>query len=108
MTHKLDSSTLLLRVVWADPGVRPNTTGLPGLDAAKQIVGALLTFGLIAAVAGIAISALVWALSSHGGNSHYASRGRTGVLVCAGAAMLIGGADAIVAFFQTAGAGIQP
>src|ERR1700716_1775985 len=90
----------------ADPGVTPNTDGLPGMDAAKKIVGALLTFGLIAAVAGIAVSSLVWALSSHGGNAHYASRGRTGVLVCAGAAMLIGGADAIVAFFQNAGSAI--
>ena len=87
----------------ADPGVAPNTTGLPGLDEAKRLVGALLTFGLISAVAGIAISAVVWALSAHNGNSHYASKGKTGVLVAAAAAMLIGGADAIVAFFQAAG-----
>ena len=92
--------------VVASPGVQPNTTGLPGLDAFKKIVGALLTFGLIASVAGIAISSLVWALSAHNGNSHYASRGRTGVLVCAGAAMLIGAADTIVGFFQDAGASI--
>ena len=93
-------------LVLANPGVQPNTTGLPGLDAFKKIVGALLTFGLVAAVAGIAISALVWALSAHNGNSHYASRGRMGVLVCAGAAMLIGAADAIVGFFQHAGSTI--
>jgi hypothetical protein len=92
--------------VLADPGVSPNGNGLPGMAAARKIVGALLTFGLIAAVAGVAISALVWALSAHNGNSHYASRGKMGVLVAAGAAMLIGGADAIVAFFQTAGSAI--
>lgn len=90
----------------ADPGVSPNTNGLPGLDLAKQIAGALLTFGLIASVAGVAISALVWALSAHNGNSHYASRGKTGVLVAAASAVLIGGADAIVSFFQTAGSSI--
>jgi hypothetical protein len=90
----------------ADPGVSPNTSGLPGLDLAKKIVGALLTFGLIASVAGLAISALVWALSAHNGNSHYASRGKMGVLVAAGAAILIGGADAIVAFFERAGQSI--
>ncbi len=93
-------------ILLADPGVSPNTNGLPGLDLAKKIVGALLTFGLIASVAGVAISALVWALSAHNGNSHYASRGKTGVLVAAASAVLIGGADAIVSFFQTAGSSI--
>jgi hypothetical protein len=28
----------------ADPGVTPNTDGLPGMDAAKKIVGAMLTY----------------------------------------------------------------
>lgn len=102
----VSSSISRLMAPFADPGVSPNSTGLPGLELAKKIVGALLTFGLIAAVAGVAISALVWALSAHNGNSHYASRGKTGVLVAAGAAILIGGADAIVAFFQTAGSSI--
>jgi hypothetical protein len=89
--------------VLADPGVKPNKSGLPGMGLAREIVGALLTFGLIASVAGLAISAMVWALSAHNGNSHYATRGRMGVLVAAGAALLIGGADAIVTFFQNAG-----
>ena len=40
--------------------VSPNTTGLPGITSLESIVGALLTFGLIAAVAGIAISAIAW------------------------------------------------
>lgn len=87
----------------ADPGVSPNGNGLPGVAEAKRIVGAILTFGLIACVAGLAISALVWALSAHNGNSHYASRGKVGVVVSAAAAILVGGADAIVAFFQGAG-----
>jgi uncharacterized protein DUF6112 len=90
----------------ADPGIKPNTNGLPGMEAAKKIVGALLTFGLIGSVAGVAVSALVWALSAHNGNSHYASRGKMGVVIAAAAAMLIGGADTIVAFFQNAGGSI--
>jgi hypothetical protein len=91
------------RVNLADPGISPNGDGLPGLAEARKLVGALLTFGLIAAVAGIVISAIAWALSSHSGNSHYASKGKTGVLIAAAAALLIGGADAIVSFFQAAG-----
>lgn len=92
--------------VLAGPNVSPNTNGLPGMDEAKKIVGALLTFGLIAAVAGVVISAVVWAFSSHNGNAHYASRGKMGVVVAAAAAMLIGGADTIITFFQHAGQSI--
>jgi hypothetical protein len=96
-------SIVAIRVI-ADPGVSPNTTGLPGVNEAKQIVGALLTFGLIGSVGGLAVSALVWALSAHNGNSYYASRGKVGVLIAAGAAVLLGGADALITFFQGAGA----
>jgi hypothetical protein len=53
-------------VVVADPGVTPNQNGLPAMGAARKIVGALLTFGLIAAVAGVAISAVVWASRRRG------------------------------------------
>lgn len=90
-------------ILLADPGVNPNENGLPGVSEARKLVGALLTFGLIACVAGLVISALLWALSAHSGNSHYTSRGKTGVVVAAGAALLIGGADAIITFFQAAG-----
>jgi hypothetical protein len=61
--------------------VSPNTSGLPGISEAENIVGALLTFGLIAALAGLIIAAIVWALGSHSANPHLASRGKTGVLV---------------------------
>lgn len=81
-----------------DPGVTPNTSGLPGLPALKEIVGALLTFGLLACVAGFAVSAAAWALGSHGGNPHYAGRGKQGCLVAGGAAILIGSANAIIRF----------
>ena len=87
------------RPLLADVHVTPNTNGLPGVNTALRIVGALLTFGLIAAVAGIALGAIVWALGSHSSNPHHTSRGKAGVLVSAGAAVLIGSADAIVNFF---------
>ena len=92
-------SNLTLRTVLADVHVTPNSDGLPGVNTAMRIVGALLTFGLIAAVAGIALGAIVWALGSHTSNPHHANRGKTGVLVSAAAAILVGSADAIVNFF---------
>ncbi|WP_155856189.1 DUF6112 family protein [Cellulomonas sp. URHD0024] len=85
--------------VWADdPGITPNDTGLPGLPVAKLIAGALMTWGLIACVAALVVSAIVWAWASKQGNYQYASGGKTGVLLAATAALLIGGADAIVTF----------
>ena len=41
--------------------VSPNTTGLPGITELETIVGALLTIALIASLAGLVISAIVWA-----------------------------------------------
>jgi hypothetical protein len=90
----------------AAPHITPNTTGLPGTSEAEKIVGALLTFGLIAAVAGVAVASITWALGSHSANPHLAGRGKTGVLVACLAAMLVGGADILVNFFATAGAAI--
>lgn len=89
-----------------NPGVSPNQTGLPGLEVVRSIVGALLTWGLVACVAGLVVSVIVWALAHQQGNYSYASSGKTGVLVAAGGALLIGGANAIVAFFSGLGSGI--
>ncbi len=46
----------------SDVNIQPNRTGLPGIASLESIVGALLTFGLVASVAGIAISAIAWAI----------------------------------------------
>jgi hypothetical protein len=91
---------------FADPGISPNQDGLPGLAVVRQIVGALLTWGLVACVAGLVVSVIVWAVARQQGNYGYASGGKTGVLVSGGGALLIGGANAIVAFFSGLGAQI--
>ena len=103
-THQ--AMTLAARITAANPGISPNGSGLPGLGEVRKIVGALLTWGLVACVAGLVISAMVWAVSSNAGNYHGTSKGKTGVLVCAAAAMLIGGANAIIGFFAAAGQSI--
>jgi hypothetical protein len=89
---------LLTIIVTQDPGVSPNSNGLPGLSALKQMVGALLTFGLVVCVAGFVVSAAAWALGSLNSNAHHAGRGKTGCLVAGGAAVLIGSANAIIRF----------
>ena len=84
-------------------GGDPNSDGLPGSQALQQLVGGLAFWGLLAALAGLIISAAVWALSAHGGNYHHAGMGKRGTLISAGAALLIGAAPAIVAFFEDLG-----
>ena len=87
--------------------IPPNSNGLPGIVALEQIVGALLTVGLIAAVAGVALSAIAWAIGSHSSNPHVAGKGKTGVLVAGAAAMLIGAANTLVTFFVAAGGAVH-
>jgi hypothetical protein len=87
--------------------IRPNTTGLPGIAALETIVGALLTFGLIAAVAGVAMSAIAWAIGANSSNPHVAGKGKNGVLVAGAAAMLVGAANTLVTFFSNAGSAVR-
>lgn len=72
--------------------VFPDFEGLSGITELREIVGALLMFVLVVAVLMIIISAIIWGVASSHGNQASAAKGRTGVLVCLGAAFLTGGA----------------
>ena len=87
----------------ATVNITPNTSGLPGISELETIVGALLTYGLVAAIAGLVVSCIVWALGHHSGNPNYSSKGKTGVLASFVAALLIGGADVLINYFVAAG-----
>ena len=87
----------------AGVNISPNSSGLLGISELSNIVGALLTIGLIASLAGLAIAAAVWAMGSHSANPVLAGRGKTGVLVAFAAAALTGGATTLINFFATAG-----
>ena len=86
--------------------VSPNNSGLPGIGELENIVGALLTIGLVAALAGLVISASVWAVGNHSANPVLAGRGKSGVIVSFVAAALTGGAVALINFFAGAGAAL--
>src|SRR5438552_10001216 len=92
-----------LIVAASNIGGQPDPNGLPGSPALQQLVNGLMFWGLLASLAGLVVSAAVWALSAHSGNYHHASVGRRGTLVSAAAAFLVGAAPAIVAFFQNLG-----
>ena len=88
------------------PPINPNTSGLPGVSEITNMVGTLLIIGLIGCVVGLVVSAIVWAVGNSSANPQFQSRGKTGVLVSFGSAILIGGATALVAFFAGAGSGL--
>ena len=60
-----------------------------GLEA---VVGALLTIGLITAVAMAAVCAAGWAVASSSGNWQATAKARAGLLVALGGAVSCGGA----------------
>jgi len=86
-----------------DPGIKPNEGGLPGLAVLKEVMGSINLFGIIAVVGALAVSAGVWAWGHNTGGHQAEASGKKGVLVSAGAALLLGAANGIVAFFSTLG-----
>ena len=86
-----------------DVNIRPNSDGLPGIQQLRSIVGASMTIGLILAVLALIISAIVWALGANSSNPHLAGRGKLGVLVALGAAIVCGASVTLVNFFWNVG-----
>ena len=87
--------------------IDPDPSGLPGSRVLQDLVDGLAFWMLLAALAGVLIGAGVWALASHGNNHHWSARGRSGALVSAAAALVIGGAAAIINFFADMGGRVR-
>lgn len=86
-----------------DISIDPNSNGLPGIGQFKKIVGAPMTVGLVLAVLALIISAIVWALGANSSNPHLAGRGKFGVLVALGAAIVCGASVTLVNFSWNVG-----
>lgn len=86
--------------------IGPNPNGLPGGQLLNSLVGGLEYFGVILALAGLVISAIVWAVSGHSANPSGQARGRTGVLVSLAAAVVIGGGSLLITWATGIGAAI--
>lgn len=72
--------------------VRPDFGAVPGGAGLRGIVGALLTYGLMAAVLMLVVSAALWAIATSSGGWQTAQRARLGCLVALGGAALTGAA----------------
>ncbi len=91
----------------ADVDVNPNPADLPGGPQIQQLLDGLAGWALLASLAGLLISVIAWALGSFGGNYNAVNKGKTGVLVCAAAAIVAGGAAPIINFFSGLGSQIR-
>lgn len=83
--------------------IDPNGTGLPGIEQLRVIVGAVMTVGLILSVLALIIAAIVWGFGANSSNPHLASRGKLGVLVGCGAAIICGASVTLINFFWDVG-----
>ena len=57
--------------------IDPNSSGLPGIEQLRVIVGAVMTVGLILSVLALIVSAIIWAYGSNSSNPHLAGRARS-------------------------------
>ncbi|MGW7005908.1 DUF6112 family protein [Streptomyces sp. NPDC054933] len=90
-----------------DPGVTPKDGGLPGLSVLKDVVSSINLFGIVAVVGALAVSLGVWAWGHHTGGHQAEANGKKGAVVAAGAALGLGAANGIVAFFSALGAQVH-
>lgn len=83
--------------------IDPNSSGLPGIEQLRTIVGAVMTVGLVLAVLALIVLAVVWAYGSNSSNPHLAGRGKIGLLISCGAAIVCGASVALINFFWGVG-----
>ncbi len=87
--------------------INPDPGNLPGGPQIQSLLDGLAGWALFAALGGLLISSMVWALGSFGGNFHAVSRGKTGVIVCVAAALIAGAAAPIINFFSNLGSQVR-
>ncbi|AYY15413.1 hypothetical protein EF847_10040 [Actinobacteria bacterium YIM 96077] len=102
----MDAFTSVVEAVPTQININPNESGLPGIRALRRIVGAVMTIGLVLSVLALIISAIVWGFGSNSSNPHLAGRGKTGVLISCGAAIITGASVTLINFFWDVGQGI--
>ena len=84
----------------------PNPNGLPGGRVLEDLTNGIAGFSLIFCLIGLVIGAAMWGLGSTSSNYQQTFVGKRAFAVSALAALLIGGAAAIINFFYGAGQNI--
>lgn len=89
------------------PGVNPAGSRLPGATQLQELVNGLAFWALIAALAGMLVGAVLWALGHHSSNFQQSYSGRKGVMVSSAAAIVIGAAPALIRYFFNLGQSVK-
>jgi len=92
-----------LLTVLAQVSAKPDPNGLPGSDVAERLVNGLFFYTLLACLAGLLISIIVWVFASRAQNFHHAATGRQGTFIAFFGALVAGAAPALINFFQNLG-----
>jgi hypothetical protein len=90
-----------------DVSIHPDPSALPGSGTLGDLANGLMAWALVLAAAGVVLGAASWALGSATSNVSWADRGKNATIVSGVAALLIGGAAAIVNFFFHMGQGLH-
>jgi hypothetical protein len=96
-----------VRLVASGVTVTPNSTAIPGINPLSTLVGSLMAFGLVLSLAGFVGCAIAMAIGHHSANPQWSTRGKTGLLVCLVAALLIGGSDVLINSFYSLGTNLS-
>ena len=95
-------------VLWVAQRVNlnPNPNQLPGGHVLESLTNGIAGFSLIFCLIGLVVGAAMWGLGSTSSNYQQTFVGKRAFAVSALAALLIGGAAAIINFFYGAGQNI--
>lgn len=91
---------------YASVNLNPDPGQLPGSNVLQDLTNGIGGWALIAALVGLVVGAVMWAFGHYSQNWQQAYNGRKGVLISGLAAVLIGGAPAIINFLVKKGGGI--
>mgnify|MGYP003459168509 CR=1 FL=1 len=83
--------------------VYPAFGGLTGIDTLQEGVGAAIMFVVVVSVLMLIVSSVAWGVGTWMGNPQTAARGRIGVLVSLGGALMAGAAMTLVILLITYG-----
>lgn len=98
-------ATLTPAVLFAQFDISPDESNAPGADGIGEAINGFAFYALLATAAGFLIGAAMWAVGGRIGNDYTAQGGKTGMVVAAGVAFLIGAASAILNFAFDIGSG---
>lgn len=91
--------------VFAQFEVTPQKDKAPGAAGISEAINGFAFYALLAAAAGFLIGAAMWAIGGRIGNDYTAQGGKTGMVIAAGVAFLVGATSAILNFAYDTGKG---